>query len=56
MVGQPSPIRLVFWVELGPRFWYVMGSGGPRPEGRRLILRTTSHPNIYTRVAAKVSN
>jgi len=34
--GQPSPIRLVFWVELGPMYWYVMGSGGPRPEGRRL--------------------
>jgi len=31
--GQPSPIRLVFWVELGPRPWYVVGSGGPRPEG-----------------------
>ena len=32
-MGQPSPIRLVFWVELGPRPLYVVGSGGPRPEG-----------------------
>jgi hypothetical protein len=34
---QSSPIRLVFWVELSPRSGYVMGSGGPRPEGRRLM-------------------
>jgi hypothetical protein len=26
---QLSPFRLVFWVELGPRSWYIVGSGGP---------------------------
>ena len=31
--GQSSPIRLVFWVELGPMPMYVVGSSGPRPEG-----------------------
>ena len=36
--GQPSPIRLVFWVELGPMSWYVVGSGGPGPKGRRLVV------------------
>ena len=35
--GQPSPIRLVFWVELDPRPGYVVGSGGLGPEGRRLV-------------------
>ena len=35
--GQPSPIRLVFWVELGPMPWYVVGSSGPRPEERWLV-------------------
>jgi len=31
--GQPSPIRLVIWVELGPKPRYVVGSRGPGPEG-----------------------
>ena len=31
--GRSSPIRLVFWVELGPMPEYVVCSGGPRPEG-----------------------
>ena len=35
--GHSSPIRLVFWVELDPRPWYVVGSGGPRPDGHRLM-------------------
>jgi hypothetical protein len=35
--GQPSPIRLVFWVELGLMPRYVVGSGGSGPEGRRLV-------------------
>ena len=35
--GQPLPIRLVFWVELGLGPGYVVGSGGPRPEGLRLV-------------------
>jgi len=35
--GQPSPIRLVFWVELGIKLWYVVGSSGPEPEGRWLV-------------------
>jgi hypothetical protein len=36
--GQPSLIRLVFWIELGPIPGYVVGSGGPGPEGRRLVV------------------
>jgi hypothetical protein len=32
--GQPSPIRLVFWVELGPRPRYVVDSDEPGLEGR----------------------
>jgi hypothetical protein len=35
--GQLSPIRLVFWVELGPMPGYVVGSDGPRPKGRWLM-------------------
>jgi hypothetical protein len=35
--GQPSPIRLVFWVELGSRPGYVVGSGGSGPEGHQLV-------------------
>jgi hypothetical protein len=35
--GQFSPIRLVFWVELGPRPGYVVDSSGPRTEGRQLV-------------------
>ena len=31
--GQPSLVRLVFSVELGLQPRYVVGSGGPRPEG-----------------------
>ena len=31
--GQPSPIKLVIWVELGPKPRYVVGSCGPGPEG-----------------------
>ena len=34
---QSSPIRLVFWVEVRPEAGYVVSSGGPRPEGRRLM-------------------
>jgi hypothetical protein len=34
--GQSSPIRLVFWDELGLRPGYVVGSSGPRPERRQL--------------------
>ena len=51
MAGQPSPIKLVFWVELGPMPWYVVGSGGPRPEGHRLMgtasrSDSAAHSNI----------
>ena len=35
---QPSPIRLVFWVELGPKPRYVVGFSGLVPEGRRLVV------------------
>jgi len=31
--GQPSPIKLVIWVELGPKPSYVVGSCGSGPEG-----------------------
>ena len=35
--GRSSPIRLVFWVELGLRPGYVVCFSGPRPGGRRLV-------------------
>jgi hypothetical protein len=34
---QFSPIRLVFWVELVPRPWYVVGSDGSGSEGYWLV-------------------
>jgi len=34
---QSSSIRLVFWVEVRPEAGYVVSSGGPGPEGRRLM-------------------
>lgn len=31
--GQPLPIRLDLWAQLGPRPWYAVDSSGPRSEG-----------------------
>ena len=39
--GQPSPMRLVFWVELGLRLVYVVGSR-VEPEGRWLPVDIAS--------------
>ena len=35
--GKPLPVRLVFWVELGLRLRYVVGSNRLEPDERRLM-------------------
>ena len=51
-MGQPSSIRLVFWVELGPRPLYVLSFGRPGHEGRRFMgiasrARSAVHSNKW---------